>query len=121
VRAGKNEVAADEIVGVGVIDGCGVREFVGFAEDAEVDGWEREISGQRERQAARKDVAVAGFEVNRLGDAFDGKPALAGDHGVALDAKMLAKADGDIAKDGKAPGDAALRFEERKDFGKRIH
>ena len=80
----------------------------------EVDGREREIGGEAEGQAARQEETVAGGEQHGIGNAFDGQPALAGDHGVALDALMLRELDGHVADRLRSRPRIALRLEQRQ-------
>ena len=104
---------------------AGSRGFVPHAKlragDRIVNRLEREIGGEVERKPTREQKAVPGVEQYRLGHAFDHQPALAGEHGVALDSLMFRKVDGHVAPHRKATGDVNLRLHQRKNLGKRVH
>lgn len=120
VGAGEEEVAAGDGVLGGVVEGSGVG-LVGFEKDAEVDGPEGEVGGEGEGEAAGEEEAVAGVEAHGVGDGVDREPALAGEDGIALDALMLGKLDGEVGVQTEAAGDVALGFEQGQDFGEGIH
>ena len=74
----------------------------GFAlrppEDREgIDGRQGEIGCKPESQAPRQKEAISCVKMNRIGNAVDGEPALAGDEGVALDTLVTAEADAEEA------------------------
>ena len=85
------------------------------------DRFEREIGGELEGHVHAAEKAVSGIEQHRLGHAFDNQPALAGEHGVALDSLMLGKANGHVAQHRKAAGDVNLRLHQGKNLGERVH
>ncbi len=121
MAAGEREVAACDV-------GCGVGGAGGFAEHAglragvkEENRFEREVGGEAEGEAAREEEAVAGAEQDGVGDAFDSEPALAGEHGVALDAVVRHESESEIAQHGEAASHVELGLHEGEDLGERIH
>jgi hypothetical protein len=90
----------------------------GFAEE---DGFEGEVGGEAEGEAAGEKKAVAGVEEDGVGDGFDYEPALAGEHGVALDAVVPGELDGDVVEYREAAGDVDLGFHEGEDLGEGVH
>ena len=77
-----------------------------------MDGFEGEIGGETKGESAREDEAVAGVEVDRFGQAFDDDPAVAGEHGVTLDALVAGEGDGQVAGDVEAAAGQALGLHE---------
>jgi hypothetical protein len=83
--------------------------------------FEREIGCEPERKSTREQKGVSGVKQHRLGYVFDDQPALAGEHGVALDSLMFRKVDGHVAQHRKAARDVNLRPRHGKNLGERVH
>jgi hypothetical protein len=52
-----------------------------------------------------------------VGAAFEDEPALAGEHGVALDSLMLREINGHISRHHEAAGDQDLRLQQGENLG----
>ena len=100
-------------------------DIMGFAQPVQckcvVDWFQLEIGRKLEGKSTRQDETVPDIEQDWVRDAFDDQPALAGEHGVALDAPIPGEADGQVARHDEAPGDQALWLEQGEHLGKRIH
>ncbi len=90
-------------------------------QDLEVDRREGEVRGQAERETSRQEEAVARPQADGFACPFDDEPALAGEQGVALDPVMPRPLNGEIALSAETARCVARRFQQRQDFGKRIH
>ena len=121
MAAGQGEVASSDVPRAFT----GSRGLVPHAKpragDGVVNRLEREVGGEPERKPTREQKAVPGVEQHRLWHAFDDQPALAGEHGVALDSLMFRKVDGHVAQHRKTAGDVNLRLHQGKNLGERVH
>lgn len=107
----QSKVATGDVAVLGVV-GCG-EVFCGapFSDRLVADGSERKVGAQAERESPGQQDAVAGGEVHGLRDGFNNEPAVAGEQGVALNAGVARKLNGDGTGEAEAPGDIALRLE----------
>jgi hypothetical protein len=64
----------------------------------------------------RQQKAVSRLQPQRVRNALDRQPALAGNHGIAFDAFMPAELDGQASSDIEAAGDVAAQFQQGEDI-----
>lgn len=121
VVGGEGEVGADGKAGSTAVEDADAaldgRVHVGLG----VDGVDGKVGGEAEGRAAGEQEAVAGLEVDGLGNALDGKPAVAGEDGVALDAVVPFEADGEGMAYVKAAGHGGVRLEEGENVREWVH
>jgi hypothetical protein len=119
MAAGKGEVSADAKAFAAAVEGGDAAVERDAEEGIGVSGREAEIAGEGEGKTAWEEKAVAGVETDGR-FAVEDEPAGAGDDGVALDAGVVAEAEGPVAGEIKAASHVVVGLEESEDFGERV-
>ena len=73
-----------------------------------------QVACKAERPAQRQQEAISCLQTHRFGDILDGKPALARNHCITLDAFMLGELDRPVPTDIEATAHRVVWFQERK-------